>query len=143
MASPPTSRKLIHQAPIHRGSVGFKVVSEIEGVVVGDVIWRSGFSVSPCLCFCHCLSLSLSLSRCLSVSVTVSLDHEPAYSPTPPHPPPPHPQGGFYHMVISGYLDHQSTQFRLSASELSLFVSVVLILINALYGIPNCDDLVS
>ena len=46
-------------------------------------------------------------------------------------------------MVISGYLDHQSTQFRLSASELLLFVSVVLVLINALYGIPNCDDLVS
>ena len=51
--------------------------------------------------------------------------------------------GGFYHMVISGYLDHQSTQFRLSASELLLFVSVVLVLINALYAIPNCDDLVS
>ena len=31
-------------------------------------------------------------------------------------------------MVISGYLDHQSTQFRLSASELLLFVSVVLVL---------------
>ena len=45
-------------------------------------------------------------------------------------------------MVISGYLDHQSTQFRLSASELLLFVSVVLVLINARYGIPNCDDLV-
>ena len=42
-------------------------------------------------------------------------------------------------MVISGYLDHQSTQFRLSASELLLFVSVVLVLINAL----NCNDLVS
>ena len=27
------------------------------------------------------------------------------------------------HMVVSGYLDHQSTQFRLSASELLLFVS--------------------
>ena len=63
------------------------------------------------------------------------VDHEPAF--TPPHP------RGFYHMVISGYLDHQSTQFRLSASELLLFVSVVLVLINALYGIPNCDDLVS
>ena len=36
-------------------------------------------------------------------------------------------------MVISGYLDHQSTQFRLSASELLLFVSVVLVLISALY----------
>ena len=46
-------------------------------------------------------------------------------------------------MVISGYLDHQSTQFRLSASELLLFVSVVLVLINALHGIPNCNDLVS
>ncbi len=55
---------------------------------------------------------------------------------------PPSPLG-FYHMVISGYLDHQSTQFRFSASELLLFVSVVLVLINALYGIPNCDDLVS
>ena len=31
-------------------------------------------------------------------------------------------------MVISGYLDHQSTQFRLCASELLLFVSVVLVL---------------
>ena len=31
-------------------------------------------------------------------------------------------------MVISGYLDHQSTQFRLSASELLLFVSVVLVM---------------
>ena len=64
-----------------------------------------------------------------------------------PIPPPPPGggggRGGFYHMVISGYLDHQSTQFRLSASELLLFVSVVLVLINALYGIPNCDDLVS
>ena len=62
--------------------------------------------------------------------------HEPAYTPLAP-------LWGFYHMVISGYLDHQSTQFRLSASELLLFVSVVLVLINALYGIPNCDDLVS
>ena len=35
-----------------------------------------------------------------------------------PLPPPLPPRGGFYHMVISGYLDHQSTQFRLSASEL-------------------------
>ena len=35
--------------------------------------------------------------------------------------------------VISGYLDHQSTQFRLSASEQLLFVSMVLVLINALY----------
>ena len=66
------------------------------------------------------------------------IDHEPAYTPLPPHPP-----GGFYHMVIPGYLDHQSTQFRLSASELLLFVSVVVVLINALYGILNCDDLVS
>ena len=68
------------------------------------------------------------------------IDHEPAYTP-----PPPRGGGGegFYHMVISGYLDHQSTQFRLSASELLLFLSVVLVLINALYGIPNCDDLVS
>ena len=64
------------------------------------------------------------------------VDHEPAYIP-------PRGGGGGYHMVISGYLDHQSTQFRLSASELLLFVSVVLVLINALYGIPNCDDLVS
>ena len=58
--------------------------------------------------------------------------------------PPPHPPsgggGGIYNLVISGYLDHQSTQFRLSASELLLFV--VLVLINALYGIPNCDELV-
>ena len=66
--------------------------------------------------------------------LAVIVDQEPAYTP------PPSPQG-FYHMVISGYLDHQSTQFRLSASELLL--SVVLVLINALYGIPNCDDLVS
>ena len=43
------------------------------------------------------------------------------------------------HMVVSGYLDHQSTQFRLSASERLLFVFVVLVLINALYGIPNCN----
>ena len=50
---------------------------------------------------------------------------------------------GFYHMVISVYIDHQSTQCLLSASELLLFVSVVLVLINALCGIPNCDDLVS
>ena len=53
-----------------------------------------------------------------------NLDHEPAYTP-PPLP------WFFYHMVISGYLEHQSTQFRLSASELLLFVSVVLVLINA------------
>ena len=46
-------------------------------------------------------------------------------------------------MVISGYHDHQSTQFKLSASELLLFVSVMLVLINALNEIPNCDDLVS
>ena len=48
-------------------------------------------------------------------------------------------------MVISGYLDldGQVARFRLSASELFLFMSVVLVLINALYGIPNCDDLVS
>ena len=57
------------------------------------------------------------------------MDHEPAY--TNPFPLP----WGFYHMVISGCLDHQSTQFRLSASELLLFVSVVLVLINALCGI--------
>jgi len=30
-----------------------------------------------------------------------------------------------------------------ASSELLLFVSVVLVLINALYGIPNCDNLVS
>ena len=71
----------------------------------------------------------------LAVRLVSRIDHEPGYTP-PPH-------GGFYHMVISGYLDHQSTQFRLSASELWLFVSVVLVLINALYGIPNCDDLVT
>ena len=70
-------------------------------------------------------------------------DHEPAYTPPPPPPPGGGGGGWFYHMVISGYLDHQSTQFRLSASELLLFVFVVLVLINALYGIPNCDDLVS
>ena len=65
------------------------------------------------------------------------IDHDqPIYIPTPP-------PRGFDHMVISGYLDHPRTQFRLSASELLLFVSVVLVLINALYGIPNCDDLVS
>ena len=63
--------------------------------------------------------------------------------------PPPPPEGvgvgGFYQMVISGYLDldGQVVRFRLSASELFLFMSVVLVLINALYGIPNCDDLVS
>ena len=53
--------------------------------------------------------------------------------------------GGFYQMVISGYLDldGQVVRFRLSASELFLYMSVVLVLINALYGIPNCDDLVS
>ena len=74
---------------------------------------------------------------------------QPCRSPARPWPslyPPPPPGGGgggFYHMVISGYLDHQSTQFRLSASELLLFVFVVLVLINALCEIPNCDDLVS
>ena len=68
---------------------------------------------------------------------------EPAYTPPPPPRGGGGGEGGFYHMVISGYLDHQSTQFRLSASELLLFMSVVLVLINALYGIPNCDDLVS
>ena len=66
----------------------------------------------------------------------VGLFHRPWASlyPLPPAPPPP-PRGrwgGFHHMVISGYLDHQSTQFRLCASELLLFVSVVLVLINAL-----------
>ena len=79
-------------------------------------------------------------------SQATQINHEPAYiphAPSPACPPPPPPPPGFYHMVISGYLDHQSTQFRLSASELLLFVSVVLVLINALYGIPNCDDLVS
>ena len=85
--------------------------------------------------------LSVALVLFLSIQsvallIAMPLDHEPAYTP-PPSP------GGFYHMVISGYLDHQSTQFRLSASELLLFVSVVLVLTNALYGIPNCDDLVS
>ena len=69
-------------------------------------------------------------------TVTSVLDNEPAYTLPPPLILP-------LEMVISGYLDHQCTQFRLSASELLLFVSVVLILINALYGIPNCDDLVS
>ena len=53
--------------------------------------------------------------------------------------------GGFYHMVVSEYLDHQSTQFRLSASELLLFVSVVLVLIYApsTSGIPDRDNIVS
>jgi len=37
---------------------------------------------------------------------------------------------GFYHMVISGYLDYQSTQFRLSASKVLLFVSVMLVLVH-------------
>ena len=45
-------------------------------------------------------------------------------------------------MVISGYLDHQST-LEFASEPLLLFVSVVLVLINTLYGIPNCDDLVS
>ena len=49
-------------------------------------------------------------------------------------------RGGGYQMLISEYLDHESTQFRLSASELLLFVSVVLVLINALSEIPNRDD---
>ena len=79
--------------------------------------------------------MSLSLCRSCRGCLSSHIDHEPAYTPLPPW--------GFYHMVISGYLDHQSTQFRLSASELLLFVSVVLVLINALCGIPNCDDLVS
>ena len=73
----------------------------------------------------------------------VNLDHEPDYTPLPPPPGGWRGGGRFYHMAISGYLNHQSTQFRLSASELLMFVSVVLVLINALYGIPNCDDLVS
>lgn len=38
---------------------------------------------------------------------------------------------------------HNITQFRLSASKLLLFVSVVVVLINAFSGIPNHDDLVS
>ena len=46
-----------------------------------------------------------------------------------------------YQMVISEYLDHESTQFRLSASELLLFVSVVLVLINTPSEIPNRDDI--
>ena len=33
-------------------------------------------------------------------------------------------------MVISGYLDYQSTQFRLSASKVLLFVSVMLVLVH-------------
>ena len=52
-----------------------------------------------------------------------------------PIPPPPGGGGGGYHMVISGYLDHQSTQFRLSASELLLFVSVVLVLMKCTMSI--------
>ena len=75
------------------------------------------------------------------MSVHRAIDHESAYTPSPPPPPPPSrvilPHGNFW------VPDHQSTQFRLSASELLLFVSVVLVLINALYGIPNYDDLVS
>ena len=50
--------------------------------------------------------------------VSLLIDHEPAYTPPPP---PPHPPG---------------TQFRLAASELLLFVSVVLVVINALYVFP-------
>ena len=43
-----------------------------------------------------------------------------------------------------GHLGHQSTQFRLSASELLLFVSmVVLVLTNVLSRISNHDDMVS
>ena len=63
------------------------------------------------------------------------IDHEPAYTPLRrgilPH-------GNFWVPWPSKH-----TVFRLSASELLLFVSVVLVLMNALYGIPNCDDLVS
>ena len=58
-------------------------------------------------------------------------------------PPPPHAPGGHYHMVITEYLDLQSTQFRLPATELLLFVSVGLVLINALSEIPNRDEIVS
>ena len=87
------------------------------------------------ICLFGALSSEVGASQ---ISIIIVIDHEPAYTP-----PPPPPHGGFYHTVISGYLDHQSTQFRLSASELLLFVSVVLVLINALYGIPDCDDLVS
>ena len=54
---------------------------------------------------------------------------QPIHHPSP---------GAFYHVIISGYLNHQTTQFRLL-----LFVSVVLVLINALYAIPKRDDLVS
>ena len=82
------------------------------------------------------------MTASISIVKLEVVDHEPAYTPPPP-PPPGVGVGGFYHMVISGYLDHQSTQFRLPASELLLFVSVVLVLIHAPYGIPNCDDLVS
>ena len=67
--------------------------------------------------------------------------------PRPTSTPPPPPQGSLPHGNIwvprPRYLYHQSTQFRWSASELLLFVSVVLVLINALYGILNCDELVS
>ena len=92
-----------------------------------------------------CASVMLLSTQIYTAGLTPSLprpvrDHEPSYTPPPPSP---RGGGGGYHMVISGYLDHQSAQFRLSASELLLFVSMALILINALYGIPNCDDLVS
>ena len=56
----------------------------------------------------------------------------------------------YYCVIVTGGIGvlllcycHQSTQFRLSAGELLLFVFMVLVLINSLYGIPNCNDLVS
>ena len=111
--------------------------------VRGLCVWLA----SSCVCshvltnaFCSVRGLCVWLASSCVCNHTLTnashIDHEPAYTPPPP-------PWGFYHMVISGYLDHQRTQFRLSASELLLFVSMVLVLINALYGIPNCDDLVS
>ena len=71
-------------------------------------------SHTPSTAFRHLPPTKDVVNQCLEFA-TELVDHEPAYTPPSPW--------GFYHMVISGYLDHQSAQFRLSASELLLFVS--------------------
>ena len=75
------------------------------------------------LCICH---LVMGSKHCI-LYCTVGRPWARLYPP----PPPLRgilPHGNFW------VLDHQSTQFRLSASELLLFVSVVLVLINTIWN---------
>ena len=122
----PRQLHLVISAEITHSKVS-QVISNFVFLLVSPIYPRSPL-ITLLLLTCMCVRVCACVRACVQVwfeGNTVVLDHEPAYTPLPPG----GGGEGFYHMVTSGYLDHQSTQFRLSASELLLFV--VLVLINA------------